>query len=153
MTCCWDKSSNLSKNFKLTTLASQFWWLTCLGRIFLFDNFLHGDMNNPDELPLFGSQCSLFVRSIISCIEIQISRPNFNRKSTFYLHLWTTYGQLQNGVWTICWPQSFISVWSCSAFSKIELPKWEVSHGWHYYMMLLEGNFSKVLHFKDSCLP
>ena len=64
-------------------------------------------------------------------------------------HFWTTY--LPSLVNVVC--EHPLSVWSCSAFSKIELPKWEVSHGWHYYMMLLEGNFSKVLHFKDSCLP
>ena len=32
LTCCWEKSINLSKKFSLTTLASEFWWLSCLGR-------------------------------------------------------------------------------------------------------------------------
>ena len=46
MTCCWEKSSNLSKKFRLTTLASQPVWT---GKS-IFHNFLHGVMNNPDEL-------------------------------------------------------------------------------------------------------
>ena len=39
MTCCWDKSSNFSKNFRLTTLVSEsVEWLSNLQNI------------NPDEL-------------------------------------------------------------------------------------------------------
>ena len=51
----WEKSTNLLKQFRLTALVSQSveQFCFCLARktIFqIFHNFMHGDMNNPDEL-------------------------------------------------------------------------------------------------------